>query len=161
MAKCFQRKAFDIDSILETVAQQEKEKIINKAVGDQQNSFTKATLNYFQMLIKDARCSFCSKIEGAQLLYKIFGKKLEEIEFQLWLVSALKLNDINELVQFLSYSKEQSSAITSTQGHKLLTLSERESAYNFWKINSEISVHQSNGRHFNEYFRRKYIDSCC
>ena len=99
------------------------------------------------MLIKDARHSFRSKIEGAQLLYKIFGKKLEEIEFQLWLVSALKLNDINELVQFLSYSEEQSSAITPTRGYKLLTLSERESAYNFWKINSEISVHRSNGRH--------------
>ena len=93
------------------------------------------------MLIKDARRSFRSKIEGAQLLYKIFGKKLEEIEFQLWLVSALKLNDINELVQFLSYSEEQSSAITPTRGCKLLTLSECESAYNFWKINSEISVH--------------------
>ena len=108
MAKCCQKKAFDIDSILETVAQQEKEKNVNKAVGDQQNSFTIATLNYFQMLIKNARCSFHSKIEGAQLLYKFFGKKLEEIEFQLWLVSALKLNDINELVQFLSYSEEQS-----------------------------------------------------
>ena len=34
LAKCCQRKAFDIDSMLETVAQQEKEKIINKALGD-------------------------------------------------------------------------------------------------------------------------------
>ena len=37
-------------------------------------------------------------------------------------------------------------AITPTRGHKLLFLSECKSAYNFWKINSEISVHQSNGR---------------
>ena len=35
-------------------------------------------MNYFSTLIKDARCSFHSKIEGAQLLLTILGDKLDE-----------------------------------------------------------------------------------
>ena len=104
-------------------------------------------MNYFQKLVKDARRGFRSKVEGAQLMYSIFGDTLDEVDFQMWLVDALKLKDRNELIMFLSYSAEESSAITP-RGRKLLSISERESAYNFWKINSEISIHRSNGRHF-------------
>ena len=121
--------------MLKTV--EEKEKILSRTIGDQQDFFTKATLNYFQKLIKDARRGFRSKTEGAQLMHSIFGDKLD----------ALKLKDRNEIIMFLSYSAEESSAIIP-RGRKLLRISERESAYNFWRINSEISIHRSNGRHF-------------
>ena len=128
--------------MLKTV--EEKEKILSRTIGDQQDFFTKATLNYFQKLIKDARCGFRSKVEGAQLMYSIFRDKLDEADFQIWLVDALKLKDRNELIVFLSYSAEESSAITP-RGRKLLSISEHESAYNFWKINLEISIRRSNG----------------
>ena len=70
-------------------------------------------------------------------MHSIFGDNLD----------ALKLKDRNEIIMFLSFSAEESSAIIP-RGRKLLRISERESAYNFWKINSEISIHRSNGRHF-------------
>ena len=134
--------------MLKTVEKKkEKEKILSRTIEDQQDFFTKATLNYFQKLIKDARHGFRSKVEGTQLMYSILGDNLDEVDFQMWLVDALKLKDRNELIMFLSYSAEESSAITP-RGGKLLSISERESAYNFWKINSEISIHRSNGRHF-------------
>ena len=80
-------------------------------------------------------------------MYSTFGGKSVEVDFQMWLVDALKLKDRNELIIFLSYSAKESSAITP-RGRKLLSISEHESAYNFWEVNSEISIHRSNGRHF-------------
>ena len=100
-------------------------------------------MSYFQKLIKDARPGSHSNIEGVQLMYSIFGDNLDEVDFQMWLVDALKLKDRNELIMFLSYSAEESSAITP-RGCKLLSISECESVYNFWKINSEISINRSN-----------------
>ena len=42
---------------------------------------------------------------------------------------------------FLSYSAEESLAI-KPRGRKLLSIGKHESAYNFWKIDSEISIHR-------------------
>ena len=89
-------------------------------------------------------------------MYTIFGDTLDEVDFQMWLVDALKLKDRNELIMFLSYSTEESSAI-APRGRKLLSISERESAYNFLKINSEISIHRSNGRHFVEICKENIL----
>ena len=102
----------------------------------------KATLNYFQKLIKDARRGFQSKVENAQLIYSIYGNKLDEVDYQMWLVNALKLKDRNELIMFLSYLAEDSSVITPS-GHNLLSINERELVFNFWKIISEISINIS------------------
>ena len=102
----------------------------------------KATLNYFQKLIKDAGRGFQSKVENAQLIYSIYGNKLDEVDYQMWLVNALKLKDRNELIMFLSYLAEDSSVITPS-GHNLLSINERESVFNFWKIISEISINIS------------------
>ena len=146
LAKSRQRKVFDINSILHVVEEKEKEKILNRAIGSQQEYFTKATMNYFSKIIKDARRSFRSKVEGAQLLFTIFGDKLDETEYQIWLVDVLKLKDRNELLCFMKYAKEDKTTFTP-RGRKLLDINERESCYNFWKVNSEISVHRSNGRH--------------
>ena len=147
MTKYYQRKIFDINSMLKTVEEKEKEKFLSQTVGDPQDLFTKSTLNYFQNLMKDASCGFHSKVEGSQLIYFILGDNLDEVNFQMWLVDALKLKDRNDLIMFLSNSAEESSAITP-RGCKFLSISERESAYNFWKSNSEISIHRTNGRHF-------------
>ena len=46
----------------------------------------------------------------------------------------------------MKYAEEDKTTFTP-RGRKLLDSQERESAYNFWKVNSEIIVHRSNGRH--------------
>lgn len=60
----------------------------------------------------------------------------------MWLVSALKLKDRNELIMFLSYLAEDSSVITPS-GNNLLSINERELVFNFQKIISEISINIS------------------
>ena len=46
----------------------------------------------------------------------------------------------------MKYAEEDKTTFTP-RGRKLLDSQERESAYNFWKVNSEIIIHRSNGRH--------------
>ena len=132
--------------MLEAVKEKEREKILSRTMGNHQEAFTKAVIHFFNKLIKDARRSFCSKVEGAQLLLKIFGAKLDETDFQIWLAEVLRLKDRDELLTFMEYSEEDKTTFTP-RGRKFLSIRERESAYNFWKENSEISIHGSNGRH--------------
>ena len=46
----------------------------------------------------------------------------------------------------MEFSKEDKTTFTP-RGQKFLSIHEMESAYNIWKVNSEISVHRSNGQH--------------
>ena len=121
-------------------------KILNCSINDQQETFTKCKLKYFSQLIRDARRSYQAKVEGAKTKYRMFGDRLSDIDFQLWLVGALRLNDRDELMMFLSFSNEDQSSLTQ-RGRKFLCLEDRNSVYNFWLVNSEISVYRSNGRH--------------
>ena len=104
LAKTRQRKIFDINSLLGKVEEKEKTKILGRALGSHQESFLKATINYFRTLIKDGRGSFKSKVEGAQLILKIFGDKIDETDFQLWLANALNV-DLNDLITSLTMQK--------------------------------------------------------
>ena len=115
-------------------------------MGNHQEAFTKAVIRNFSKLIKDARHSFCSKVEGVQLLLKIFGAKLDETGFQIWLAEVLRVKDRDELLTVMEYSEEDKTTFTPW-GWKFLRICERESAYSFWKVNSEISVHRSNDWH--------------
>ena len=72
--------------MLEAVEEKEREKILSRTMGNHQQAFTKAVIHYFSKLIKDARRSFCSKVEGTLLLSKIFAAKLDETDFQIWLL---------------------------------------------------------------------------
>ena len=91
LAKTRQRKIFDINSLLGKVEEKEKTKILGRALGSHQESFLKTTMNHFRTLIKDGRRSFKSKVEGAQLILKIFSDKIDETDFQSWLANALNL----------------------------------------------------------------------
>ena len=106
LAKSCQRRVFDINSMLEAVEEKEREKILSRTMGNHQEAFTKAVIHYFSKLIKDARRSFCSKVEGAQLLLKIFGAKLDETDFQIWLAEVLRLKGRDELFTFMSIQKK-------------------------------------------------------
>ena len=79
------------NSLLGEVEEKEKTKILGQALGSHQESFLKTTMNHFRTLIKDGRRSFKSKVEGAQLILKIFSDKIDETDFQSWLANALNL----------------------------------------------------------------------
>ena len=64
------------------------------------HEFTEASLKYFCQLIKNARHSLVSKVEGAKILERIFSEKLHDIDFQLWLVEKFWLKDREELLLF-------------------------------------------------------------
>ena len=81
--------------MLEAVEEKEREKILSRTMGNHQEAFTKAVIHYFSKLIEDSRRSFCSKVEGAQLLLKIFGPKLDETDFQILFSEVLRLKDTN------------------------------------------------------------------
>ena len=81
-------------------------------IGNHQEAFTKAVIHYFSKLIKDARRSFCSKVESAQLLLKIFGTKLDETDFLIWFAEVLRLKDRDELLTFMEYSEEDKTTFT-------------------------------------------------
>ena len=143
--------------MLEAVKEKEREKILSRTMGNHEEAFTKAVIHNFSKLIKDARRIFSSKVEGAQLLLKIFGAKLDETDFQIWLAEVLRLKDRDELLTFMEYSEEDKTTFTP-RGRKFLSICERECAYNFWKKNSEISVHRSNGRHSANIFKENLLN---
>ena len=58
----------------------------------------------------------------------------------------LRLKGRDELLTFMEYSEEDKTTFIP-QDQKFISIHERKSAYNFWKVNSEISIHRSNGRH--------------
>ena len=87
-------------------------------------------MNYFRTLIKDGRKSFKSKVEGAQLILKIFGDKIDATDFQLWLANALN-TDLNDLISFINYAEEDQSTFTP-RGRKFLSIDVRQSIYNLF-----------------------------
>ena len=125
----------------------EKENFLNKSLkssSSHMHEFTEATLKYFLQLIKNARRSFASKVEGAKIIERIFGKRLHDIDFQLCLVEKFWLKDREELI-FLEFASNDD--IFTPGGRRFLSAEERQGVYDFWKLNSEVSVHRSSDRH--------------
>ena len=54
--------------------------------------------------------------------------------------------DLNDLISFINYAEEDLLTFTPC-GRKFLSIDFSQSVYNFWKVNSEISLHRSKGRH--------------
>ena len=147
-AKARQRKVFTINSMLESVEEKERLKIIERAREEnslQMNKFSEATLNYFRQLIRNARSSHLAKLEGAKLLKKIFGDQIECVEFQVWLADNLRLKNREDLVSFLNYASSDLDYLK--RGREKLPIAVRQEVYNFWIANSVVSVHRSNNRH--------------
>ena len=103
--------------MLEAVKEKEREKILSRTLGNHQEAFPKAVIHYFSKLIKDARCSFCSKVDGALLLLKIFAAKLDETDFQIWLAEVLRLKDWDELLTFMECSEEDKTTLPLLFNH--------------------------------------------
>ena len=65
---------------------------------------------------------------------------------QIWLAERLGLVDVNKLTGFfLQY--EYASLDNPKPGKTKLAIHIREQIYNYWEVNSEMSIHRSNNRH--------------
>ena len=135
-----ERKLLDLNKIPEKV--EAKESL--ESSSSHMHEFTEATLKYLCQLIENARRSFASKVEGAKILERIFGERLHDIDFQLWLVEKFWLKDREELLLFLEFAFNDD--IFKPHGRRFLSVEERQRVYDFWKLNSEVSVHRSNDR---------------
>ena len=139
---------FDLNKILEKKEAKEKEKILNKSLESSfshMHKFTEATLKYFCQLIKNARRSFAFKVEGAKTCERIFGERLHDIDFQLWLVEKFWLRDREELLLFLEFASNDD--IFTPRGRRFLSVEERQRVYDFLELKSEVRVHGSTDRH--------------
>lgn len=79
---------------------EKSEKTVDSA-SNCQNTLTEATMNYFCQLIRNVRHSFSFNVDGVNILERIFGDILCDIDFQRWLVERFWLKDSDELVSFL------------------------------------------------------------
>ena len=84
-------------------------------------------------------------VEGAKLFERIFVERLHDIDLQLWLVEKFWLKNREELLLFLEFASNDD--IFTPCGRRLLSVEERQRVYDFWKLNSEVSVHRSNDHH--------------
>ena len=139
LPKMRERKVFDLNKTLEKLEAEEKEKFLNKSLessSSHMHKFTEATLKYFRQLIKNARRSFASKVEGAKILERIFGERLHDIDFQLWLVEKFWLKDREELFLFLEFASNDD--IFTPRGRRFLSVEERQRVYDFWKLIQKV-----------------------
>ena len=116
-----------------------------------------ATLKSFKDLIRNALQSVTAKIEGAKTMHRFLGPWINETDNQIWLAETLGLYDINELSSFLQYA--EASLDNFQRGRQMLDLDVRQQMYNFWVLNSEISVHRSNNRHIMKIVNKNIKDN--
>ena len=139
---------FHIDKILNNVEEDQRYKLVMSSFGKidgHMDKVLKAFFDYLKKLIRNGRRSLNAKIEGAQAIRKILGDSLDEVETQLWLADMLGLKERDELIHFLQY--ETAHPENPGKGRPRLSLDTRKEVYNYWKANSEVSVHRSNDRH--------------
>ena len=79
-------------------------------------------------------------------MHRNFKDDLHSSDFQLWLVATFNLKDREKLEHFFSLAENDDS--TQALGRMPLSLEDRKRICNFWKTNSQISVHQGKRRHF-------------
>ena len=63
----------------------------------------------------------------------------------MWLVEKFWLKDREELLLFLEFASNDD--VFKPRGPRFLSVDERQRMHDFWKLNSEVSVHRSNDRH--------------
>ena len=104
------------------------------------NTFPSSIFEYLRKLICKARRCINSKIEGAKMICTLLGSSIDEIDTQIWLAERLGLVDVTELTGFfLQY--EYASLGNPKPGKTKLAINIREQIYNYWKVNSEMSIH--------------------
>ena len=82
-------------------------------------------MSYFKNIVKTGFRSISAKIEGAKLLEKVFGDKIEDLDFQTWLASEFKLQDVGDLISFLDYRYYDETSF-SKRGPKMASVETRQ-----------------------------------
>ena len=95
------RASFDIDSIL--LWKRENGVIIMSSAARsdlKMNTFLSPIFEYLRKLIRKARRTINSKIEGAKMIHTLLRSSIYEIDTQIWLAERLGLVDVNKLTSF-------------------------------------------------------------
>ena len=138
LAKRRKRSSLKINLMLGKVEIKENDIIFKKSSSHQSYNFSQFMINYFKILIKNARCSDRSKVTLSKHLKTMFKDCINDEEFQVWLVEAIELTTI------LSDTLPEYQVSTARQ--EKLTKEVRQIVYDIWKVNSVVSVHRSNNR---------------
>ena len=107
-AKVVQRKIFDINSLLDRVQEQEKQRIIQRVTKDNSthmNTLYESFIKYYKDFVRNAQRSHLSKVEAAKALETVFGDELHNADFQEWLVRKIGLSNSEQLVDLLRYAE--------------------------------------------------------
>ena len=76
------------------------------------------------------------------------------VNYQVWFCDRLGIS-VDELKSFLEYSDD--TIVEPGRGRKMLPLQERQNIYDFWSLNSELSVKRSNERHIVKIAKSKVL----
>ena len=139
-AKVVRRKVFDINSLLDRVQEQEKQRIIQRVTKNNSthmNTLYETFIKYYKDLVRNAQRSHLSKVEAAKALETVFGDELHDADFQEWLARKIGLSNSEQLVDLLKYAEGE----TEQRGRKKLPINVRQDVYDFWKANSNVTVH--------------------
>ena len=79
--------------------------------------------------------------EAAKALETVFGDG--DVDFQEWLARKIGLSSNEQLVDLLKCAEDEA----EQRGRNKLPINVRQDVYDFWKANSNVSVHRSNDRY--------------
>ena len=74
-------------------------------------------------------------------MLNIFSEHLSDPGFLTWMANKFKLLNHSDLTSFSAYAD---TIYTESRGRKMFPLEIRTEVYNFWKLNSQVTVHRSN-----------------
>ena len=79
--------------------------------------------------------------EAAKALETVFGDG--DVDFQEWLARKIGLSSNEQLVDLSKCAEDEA----EQRGRNKLPINVRQDVYDFWKANSNVSVHRSNDRY--------------
>ena len=111
------------------------------------NSMYKAllddTLAYFKQHMSEPRTAFASKKKAATLFCEIFRERIHDYDFQVWFTKEMALPGRDCLLQLIEYANAEDPVY---KPRNMGTEEERQQAYDYWRLNSTVSVYRSNDR---------------
>ena len=131
----------EIYNILQDTTETEKERILKKFNNKEMDMFMKLNVNYLRSVIDRAKRSNAGKLKAKQFLREIYGDYLDDLNFLVWLANLLQKNCASLSVILACEGTE------AKPGRKMTPAHHRQGIYDFWKTNSDVSVHRSNSRH--------------